>query len=224
MKRKDTIALENALHKYTREKRLYGCEEITIGFYAKGYGDEIVDFMTMDSKGIIKCYELKVTLEDLKSNAKKSWYGHYNYLVVSEELYKKVDDWNQYIPSHIGIIVGEYLTSKRKAKYVDISPEDASMLKESMIRSMWWKMQKYKDAQSLTKQKMLTSEINKLKRDRDSYYNLYTKYSNMVFKYENYMSRNHGIDFDMEAELQKEKTIYENRRRKKMKDSSQNNN
>ena len=89
-KRKETIVLENALIKQTREKRIYGCEEITIGFHNGGRGNEIVDFMTMDSKGIIKCYEIKVTMEDLKSKAKKSWYGNYNYLVVSEELYNKV--------------------------------------------------------------------------------------------------------------------------------------
>jgi hypothetical protein len=68
-KRKETVELENALIKNTREKRIYGCEEITIGFYNGGKGNEIVDFMTMDSKGIIKCYEIKVTLEDLKSKA-----------------------------------------------------------------------------------------------------------------------------------------------------------
>lgn len=52
-KRQDTIALENALIKQTRQNRIYGCEEITIGFYNNGHGNEIVDFMTMDSKGII---------------------------------------------------------------------------------------------------------------------------------------------------------------------------
>ena len=130
--------------KQTRQKRIYGCEEITIGFYNNGHGNEVVDFMTMDSKGIIKCYELKVTLQDLKSDAKKSWYGHYNYLVVGRELYEKVSDWNEYIPNNIGIIVGVCLESKRKAKRCDISSEIEIMLKESMIRSMFWKMQNIK--------------------------------------------------------------------------------
>jgi hypothetical protein len=85
-KRKETLELEDALAKNTREKRIYGCEEITIGFYNNGHGNEIVDFMTMDFKGIVKCYEIKVTLQDLKSSAKKSWYGHYNYLVVLQEI------------------------------------------------------------------------------------------------------------------------------------------
>lgn len=58
-KRKETLDIEAALQKDTRIKRIYGCEEITIGFYNNGHGNEIVDFMTMDSKGIIKCYEIK---------------------------------------------------------------------------------------------------------------------------------------------------------------------
>mgnify|MGYP007110284969 CR=1 FL=1 len=136
-KRQDTLSLENALIKSTKQKRIYGCEEITMGFYNNGHGNEVVDFMTMDSKGIIKCYELKVTLQDLKSDAKKSWYGHYNYLVVSRELYDKVSDWDEYIPKHIGIIVGECLESRRKAQRCEVSTETEIMLKESMIRSMF---------------------------------------------------------------------------------------
>ncbi len=128
-KRQDTIALENALIKQTKQKRIYGCEEITIGFYNNGHGNEIVDFMTMDSKGVIKCYELKVTLQDLKSNAKKSWYGHYNYLVVSRDLYNKVENWNDYIPKHIGIIVGGGLESCRKAQKREVTTGQKSCLK-----------------------------------------------------------------------------------------------
>lgn len=123
--------------------------------------------MTMDSKGIIKCYELKVTLQDLKSTAKKSWYGHYNYLVVSKELYERVADWSDYIPKHIGIVVGEGLESCRKAQKCEVNTETEIMLKESMVRSMFYKMQKYKDAQSLEKQKAYKAVIRKLEKDKD---------------------------------------------------------
>lgn len=80
----ETLEIEATLQKDTQTKRIYGCEEITIGFYNNGHGNEIVDFMTMDSKGIIKCYEIKVIIQDFKSDAKKSWRGHYNYLVVGK--------------------------------------------------------------------------------------------------------------------------------------------
>lgn len=148
-KRKETIELENALFRQSREKRVYGCEEVTIGFYNNGHGNEVVDFITMDSKGIVKCYEIKVTLSDLKSKAKKSWYGHYNYLVVSRDLSEKVDDWSEYIPDYVGVIVGTSLCSLFKAKRRDLSLEDEMMIKESMVRSMSHKIDKYKDANNL---------------------------------------------------------------------------
>lgn len=143
-KREDTLRIERSLVEMTKDKGIYGCEEITIGFVNQGHGNEIVDFMTMDSKGTIKCYEIKVTLQDLKSKAKKSWYGNYNYLVVSKELYDKVKDFSQFIPDHVGVIVGRYLENVRKAKRVNIDNDTNVMLKESLVRSMYWKMIKYK--------------------------------------------------------------------------------
>jgi hypothetical protein len=219
-KRKETLELESALALETKTKRIYGCEEITIGFYNNGHGNEIVDFMTMDSKGTIKCYELKVTLQDLKSDAKKSWYGHYNYLVVSEELYDGVDtsDWNLYIPGHIGIIVGyprkdetRWLESKRKAKKCEVSDDTGVMLKESMIRSVFYKMEKYKDTQSIEKYKRLNSEIRKLSQERDKYYEKSVKAENLIYKFEKYKSHNDGTDVKLQeladAEYQKYKML-----------------
>lgn len=219
MKRKETLALEAALDKDTREKRIYGCEEITIGFYNNGHGNEIVDFMTMDSKGIIKCYEIKVTLQDLKSDAKKSWYGHYNYLVTTKELYEKIENWDEYIPKGVGIIVGRiginstYLESKRKAKKNDISLEDTNMLKESMVRSIYWKMIKYKDRQDPEKQKKIKSTMSKLKKDRDYYYERAMQAEQVISDYENYKFSNEGIDIDLAAEAKREKEKYLNNRK-----------
>ena len=53
LKTNETLEIEEQLRKTCRKKRLYGCEEVTIGFYNSGHGNEICDFMTMDSKGII---------------------------------------------------------------------------------------------------------------------------------------------------------------------------
>ncbi len=170
--------------------------------------------MTMDSKGIIKCYELKVTLQDLKSDAKKSWYGHYNYLVVSRELYEKVTDWSEYIPDHIGIVVGECLESKRKSKRCDVTSETEIMLKESMIRSMFWKMNKYKDAQSLDKQRQLQSKIRSLEKEKESIKERALKIERIISDYETYKWYNDGVDVDLAAMAKAEKEKYrENRRR-----------
>lgn len=164
--------------------------------------------MTMDSKGIIKCYELKVTLQDLKSDAKKSWYGHYNYLVVSRELYNKVSDWDEYIPKHIGIIVGDCLEIRRKAQRCEVSTETEIMLKESMIRSMFWKMQKYKDVQSIEKQKQLQSKIRSLEREKESIRERALKAERIINDYETYKWYNDGVDIDLAALAKKEKDKY----------------
>lgn len=210
-KRKETIELENALIKDTREKRIYGCEEITIGFYNSGHGNEIVDFMTMDSKGIIKCYEIKVTLQDLRSNAKKSWYGHYNYLVVSEELHKSVKEWNEYVPKHVGIIVGNSLSVVKKPTKQIIDTGTETMLKESLVRSMYWKIDKYKNANNLDRQKELMSKIRKAEKECENYYKRALRAENIISEYENYKSYNDGIDINLELLAKEERNKYRSR-------------
>ena len=74
--RKETIAIKRLLDYDTEEKRIYGCEEVTIGFWHEKKGNEHVDYMTMDSHDIFRCYEIKVSMQDLKSHAKKSFNAH----------------------------------------------------------------------------------------------------------------------------------------------------
>lgn len=169
--------------------------------------------MTMDSKGTIKCYELKVTLQDLKSDAKKSWYGHYNYLVVSRELYDRVSDWAEYIPRHIGIVVGDCLESRRKAQKCEVSTETEIILKESMIRSIYWKMLKYKDAQSIEKHKQLQSKIRSLEREKESIRERALKAERIINDYETYKWYNDGVDVDLAALAKAEKEKYRENRK-----------
>jgi hypothetical protein len=178
-KREETLLIEQTLEQDTKERRIYGCEEITIGFYNQGLGNEIVDFMTMDSKGIIKCYEIKVTLPDLKSHAKKSFYGHYNYLCLTMELYDKIhESLPDYISNDIGVLVlredsrgRHYLENRRKARKHDLDNNTLNMLKESMIRSIYFKMVKYKKMADLDEQKELKKKLNKAVKERNEYKN-----------------------------------------------------
>lgn len=164
-KTKETLVLENALDKVSREKREYGCEEVTIGFHNEGLGDEIVDFMTMDAKEVFRCYEIKVTLSDLKTDNKKSFYGDYNYLVVSESLYAKHPTWENYIPPYCGILSGEKLTVRKQAKKKEIDDKTRSMLKDSLLRSVFWKYENYKDAKDLSLIKDLKKELDEVKQE-----------------------------------------------------------
>lgn len=71
---------------YTNKMSVFGCFEVTIGWFGK----DRVDFMTYSTDNTIRCYEIKVTMADLKSSAKQTFIGDYNYLVVINELWEKI--------------------------------------------------------------------------------------------------------------------------------------
>lgn len=202
-KRKETYEIEETLYNMVYVNRLYGCSEVTIGFYNNGHGDEIVDFCTMNSKGIIKCYEIKVTLADFKSKAKLSWYGHYNYLVVSEELLSKLTDEliNEHIPKYVGIAIPAMSNSLkiiRRARKQDLSNEDEIMIKESLIRSLTNKLFKSRQANNIvlmSELKRMVSKQNKvIKKTKDDYESLYYK----VCMFERYLRQYYDKDFSID--------------------------
>lgn len=79
MKTAETVALEKSIRRVTRKTGVFGCYEVTIGFC----GRERVDYMTYDTKGVFRCYEIKVSKADFHSAAAKSFVGHYNYYVLT---------------------------------------------------------------------------------------------------------------------------------------------
>jgi len=68
MKTEETNKLEKEIYNATSNRSTFGCFEVTIGWYGK----ERVDYMTYNTKGEFRCYEIKVSLSDFKSNAKIS--------------------------------------------------------------------------------------------------------------------------------------------------------
>jgi hypothetical protein len=110
---------------------VFGCFEVTIGFNGK----ERVDYMTLDTKGTWRCYEIKISKSDFHSKAKNTFVGHYNYYVMTPELYETVKDE---IPKHIGAFIGSENSNvycKKNAKK-QILGANEDVLKMSMIRSM----------------------------------------------------------------------------------------
>jgi len=85
-----TKKIKIALYRYTKAHLLgvYGVFECAMGANTIGYGKEFVDFLTMDSNSEFRCYEIKVSKQDLYSEANLSFYGDYNYLVVPDNLYE----------------------------------------------------------------------------------------------------------------------------------------
>ena len=204
-KRKDTLEIENRLHDMCRQKRIYGCEEVTIGFYNNGHGNEVVDFCTMDSKGILRCYEIKVTLADLKSSAKKSWYGHYNYLFVTQELYYKIcEKLDLYIPQYVGVVVpcdvswSSGIQVLKNAKKQELTIEQETMLKESMIRSMFYKMNKYKDSSDTSVLSKLKSELRKSEKDSEKWMKEATTNEFILTRLERTLRLYYGKDMDFQ--------------------------
>lgn len=211
-KTEETLLLEEALKEESRTKREYGCEEVTIGFHHEGHGDEIVDYMSMDAHEVFRCYELKVTYSDLKTDNKLSWYGDYNYLVVSESMYRRPIPYDNYIPPYVGILVGKELRTVRAAKKKKIPEETRAMLKDSLLRSVYWKMLKYRDSADPAvlsqKDKEIAARdetIEEMKRTDDA----------MRFNcsdYETYYRKNHqNEDFTIASAARQERKEYKAR-------------
>ena len=72
MKTKLTMAMERALYEHSKAHGvgIYGCFEVSLG---EGYGNERVDYMTMDSNDTFRCYEIKESESDFNSKAKMSF-------------------------------------------------------------------------------------------------------------------------------------------------------
>ena len=153
MKRIETMIIEKVLLRscFGANPKLakeYGPTEVTIDFQRNGNGRELVDFISYDpKKDIFRCMEIKISMQDFRSNAKKSWYGNYNYLVLSYDLYQEqsLDNWKSEIPAHVGIIVINTSTLERetvkRSSAIEIDDVQKDMLKNSLIRTLFYQNQ-----------------------------------------------------------------------------------
>lgn len=157
-----TKLCEYALWKENDKHGIFGCFEVTIGYYGK----EIVDFITYKTTGEFRCYEIKVSKSDFKSRANLSFHGDYNYYVMPAKLYvdlsleyEKEAMKNQFYDGdpkkafdrslkHMGIgllIVTSKgsLQSQINAKRKNVNLSMRAKLSESMIRSLNREVSKY---------------------------------------------------------------------------------
>ncbi|MBT2215854.1 hypothetical protein KK120_08830 [Virgibacillus dakarensis] len=138
---------------------VFGCFEVTIGWY----GDERVDYITYDTKGIWRCYEIKVSKSDFYSKAKKTFIGHYNYYVLTKELYEQVKDD---IPKHIGAYVG--FSNVKRARKQELGV-DEQVLKDSLIRSLSREFEKQFRSGDPTIVEGLERRLKRAAKERDRY-------------------------------------------------------
>lgn len=150
MKRDETKKIENILLRCCfgsnpKIAKEYGTTEVTIGFQRDGMGKEIVDFISYNpTKNIFRCYEIKISMSDYRSKAKKSWYGDYNYLVLSSELYEKqsLNKWKEELPPYVGILVIDPDINEKqcvkKPQKIEINDAMKNILKDSLIRTLFY--------------------------------------------------------------------------------------
>lgn len=163
VKSKLTRFCEKALWQEYAKHGVFGAFEVTIG----PYGKEIVDFITYDFSGTVKCYEIKVSMSDYNSTANVSFLGDYNYYVITSELYNKLVDAeskrlskfetfsekeiknafkNKMQNRGIGVLVvtsSGHLCNEISAKRKYPKLPDKVLILESMVRSLNREVNKY---------------------------------------------------------------------------------
>lgn len=132
---------------------LFSCFEVTIGFG----GNERVDYMTIDTKNIVRCYEIKSSKQDFYSGCAHTFVGNFNYYVMDNELYELVKDD---IPKEIGVHNGSYVIKKPKRKDIKI---EFNVLLMSMIRSLSRDADKYYKIAQTDVYENQRKELNRLK-------------------------------------------------------------
>jgi hypothetical protein len=172
-----TLQLERQIWLITKKVGTFGCFEVTIGYGGK----ERVDYITVDTKGIWRCYEIKISKSDFHSKAKKTFLGHYNYFVMPKELYEDVKDE---IHNNIGVYTynEEYpwanLVKRPKKQKLGV---DEQILKNSMIRSLYREFEKQYDSSIPATVENLKKRINKLEKDKEYNQDLYLKYQYALY-------------------------------------------
>jgi hypothetical protein len=154
-----TIQLERQIWKETHKQGVFGCFEVTIGWFGK----ERVDYMTYDCKGVWRCYEIKVSKSDFRSKAHNTFIGHFNYYVMPKELYEQVKNE---IPVEIGAYCGGWCAKRAKRLALAI---DEQILKNSLIRSLSREVEKQIKSGIPYEIDRVTASKKEAERERDNY-------------------------------------------------------
>ena len=154
-----TQELEKEIWQATRKMGVFGCFEVTIGWF----GNERVDYMTCDTKGIWRCYEIKVSKSDFNSKSKVTFVGHFNYYVLPQELYEQVKDE---IPKHIGVYVNGRCARRAKRQELAVSEK---ILSNSLIRSLYREAEKLIRSGEPSTIERLTRMWKRAQAERDEY-------------------------------------------------------
>lgn len=113
---------------------------------------------------------------DFYSKAAKSFVGHYNYFVMTRELFEMVQDD---VPKHIGVYIGNYCIKKAKRQELQV---DEQVLKDSMIRSLSREFNKQYKSGIESEVNYLNRQLKRLDSERKRYKRDYDELSNKLYK------------------------------------------
>ncbi|AIW03599.1 hypothetical protein CPT_Moonbeam201 [Bacillus phage Moonbeam] len=167
-----TRRLEKAIYTATIKQGVFGCFEVTIGWFGK----ERVDFITYDTKNIWRCYEIKSSVADFRSEAYKTFCGNYNYYVMTKELYEKV---KLEIPTHIGVYIEGRCVKRPKRQEVTVEEE---ILKNSLIRSLAREADKLAKSNDPDLLNRLRRSLAREQEDKRRYSREYTDLKNKLYR------------------------------------------
>ena len=167
IKTEETTKLEHEIWKTINKQGVFTCLEVTIGWFGK----ERVDMMSYDTKGIWRCFEIKISKADFHSKAHNTFIGNYNYYVMPKALYEEVKDE---IPNHVGVWVdGNWCIKKAKKQQLQV---DVQILKDSMIHSLCRDVNKQMQSGNdclISQYKRELNQSERLEKEcRDKYYKL----------------------------------------------------
>lgn len=140
MKTEKTKEIEKYLFLFLQKKGTFCCPEVKMGMGNVGKHG-IVDYLSLTTKGMVTCYEIKVTKEDLvNSGHGHNFYGNYNFYVIPIGLYLKIKD---FVPKYVGVIgfdIEGHAKYLKEAKFMTI--RNLSSIKLYLIRSLYREFQK----------------------------------------------------------------------------------
>lgn len=144
-----TKDIEKIAYDYLWKKGRYMVFEMAVPREIQNkYHRERLDLIAYDSDGTFRGYEIKRDLNDFRSGCAWSWICHYNYFIMPNTLYQKVQDE---IPEDIGVWVcyDGYKTMccvKKPKKRKLICSKEALLL--AMLQSLSREYKKYRKLKS----------------------------------------------------------------------------
>lgn len=169
MKSTETKEIEDKLFKYLDKNGQFNIAECTLGFGSGGR----VDYISIDSKDTIRCFEIKVTKSDFHSKHGHNFKGNLNYYVMPEKLYEEI---KEEIPANIGVY-NESITCIKRAKRLSINNLDK--IKDYIIRSLYREYSNNISSSNIVLLKRLRNEYTKYK---TKYYEITSKYNSLSRK------------------------------------------